>query len=52
MIKLTIFIGVLLNCLYESQFFSLPKCINEREIVKWAIVEGSDAWIYLNIKVK
>ena len=22
------------NCLYESQFFRLPKCISEREIVK------------------
>ena len=40
------------NCLYESQFFKLPKCISEREIVKWSVVEGSDAWIYLNIKVK
>ena len=40
------------NCLYESQYFRLPKCISEREVVKWAVVEGSDAWIYLNIKVK
>ena len=40
------------NCLYESQFFRLPKCISEREVVKWTVVEGSDAWIYLNIKVK
>ena len=40
------------NCLYESQFFRLPKRISEREVVKWAVVEGSDAWIYLNIKVK
>ena len=40
------------NCLYESQFFKLPKCISEREVVKWAVVEGSDAWLYLNIKVK
>ena len=22
------------NCLYESQFFRLPKCISEREVVK------------------
>lgn len=28
------------------------KCISERELIKWSIVEGSDAWIYLNIKVK
>ena len=40
------------NCLYESQYFRLPKCISEREVVKWSVVEGSDAWIYLNIKVK
>ena len=40
------------NCLYKSQFFELPKSISEREIIKWSIVEGSDAWIYLNIKVK
>ena len=40
------------NCLYESQFFELPKCISEKEIVKWSIVEGNDAWIYLNIEVK
>ena len=40
------------NYLYESQFFRLPKCISEREVVKQAIVEGSDAWSYLNIKVK
>ena len=40
------------NCLYDSHDFKLPKCISEREVVKWAIVEGSDAWIYLNIKVK
>ena len=30
----------------------MVKCISEREVVKWAVVEGSDAWIYLNIKVK
>ena len=40
------------NCLYESQYFELPKCISEREIVKWSVVEGNDAWIYLNIEVK
>ena len=40
------------NCLYESQYFELPKCIGERELVKWSIVEGNDAWIYLNIEVK
>ena len=40
------------NCLYESQFFKLPKRISEREIVKWSVVDGSDSWIYLNIKVK
>ena len=32
--------------------FKLPKHISERELVKWSIVEGSDAWIYLNIEVK
>ena len=40
------------NCLYDSHDFELPKCISERELVKWSIVEGSDAWIYLNIEVK
>ena len=40
------------NCLYDSHSFKVPKCISERELVKWSIVEGSDAWIYLNIKVK
>lgn len=40
------------NCLYDGYGFKLPKCISEKELVKWSIVEGSDAWIYLNIKVK
>ena len=40
------------NCLYDSHDFKLPKHISERELVKWSIVEGSDAWIYLNIEVK
>lgn len=40
------------NCLYDGYVFELPKCIGERELVKWSIVEGSDAWIYLNIEVK
>ena len=40
------------NCLYDSHSFKVPKCISERELVKWSVVEGSDAWIYLNIKVK
>lgn len=40
------------NCLYDSHDFKVPKCIGERELVKWSVVEGSDAWIYLNIEVK
>lgn len=40
------------NCIYESQYFELPKHIREKELVKWSIVEGNDAWIYLNIEVK
>ena len=32
--------------------FKIPKWISEKEIVKWSIMEGSDSWIYLNIKVK
>ena len=38
--------------LYDSYGFKVPKWISEKEIVKWAVVEGSDACIYLNIKVK
>ena len=38
--------------LYDSHGFKIPKWISEKEIVKWSIVEGSDSWIYLNIKVK
>ena len=40
------------DCLYDSHGFKIPKWISEKEIVKWSIVEGSDSWIYLNIKVK
>ena len=40
------------NCLYDGYEFKLPKHICEKELVKWSIVEGSDAWIYLNIEVK
>lgn len=40
------------NRLYDGYGFKLPKCISEREVVKWSVVEGSDSWIYLNIKVK
>lgn len=40
------------NCIYRSQDFKLPKHLRERDIVKWAIEESYDAWIYLNIEVK
>ena len=40
------------NPLYDSHGFKIPKWISKKEIVKWSIVEGSDSWIYLNIKVK
>ena len=40
------------NCLYDSHGFKIPKWISKKEIVKWSIMEGSDASIYLNIKVK
>jgi len=40
------------DCLYDSHGFKIPKWISEKEIVKWSIMEGSDSWIYLNIKVK
>lgn len=58
MIKMTIFIQfiftnvIFYNPLYDSYGFKIPKWISEKEIVKWSVMEGSDASIYLNIKVK